>query len=140
MGKQIELDGRVSGLGKLGSRYWFYFRQNGKKYGVFFESFKPTFKPVNYNYETRLRREAAALARSEKPSRRFTLSAYVESVEQDGDLIRVKFLLPGPLNQTVTTRLYPSSEYEADMGIAVGAVMERLDWRPAMKNALAGVY
>ena len=122
-----ELDGQVSAMGKLDSRYWFYFRQNGKMYGVFFNSFKPTFKPVNYNHEHRLRHEAAALARSGKRSKSFTLAAYVESVKQDGDLIRVTFLLRGPLNQTITTGLKPSKQYQADTGIAVGAVMRETE-------------
>lgn len=139
MADQIQLDGRVSATGKLDSRYWYYFRQNGETYGVYYDSLNVGLKPVNFNYERSLRKHAAALSKSNKPSKRFTLPAFVESFESDGDLVRVTLLLPGPLNQTITTRFYPDRKFGADVGFVVGTVMEKLDLMPKTEIGINGV-
>ncbi|MDE1924935.1 MAG: hypothetical protein KGH79_02015 [Patescibacteria group bacterium] len=134
MTDQTQLDGRVSATGKLDSRYWYYFRQGGETYGVYYDALNLGFKPVNFNYERALQKRAAELAKSVKPSLRFTLPAFVESFDSDGGLVRVTLLLPGPLNQTITTRFYPDRKLGADVGFAVGAVMEKLDVRRKRKS------
>lgn len=139
MTEQIEYDGRVSAFGKPGSRHWFYFRQNGVTYSIRFRGFKLIPKPINYNYEIHLQRHAAALERSGRPSAQFTLKANVESVEPEGDLIRVQFCLRGPFNQVFTAVLYPLKEYGADLGIGINAVMTRLPVHKYIEKERIGV-
>lgn len=139
MTDQAQLSGRVSAMGKLDSRYWYYFRQNGETYGVYYDSLNLGLKPVNFNYERSLQKRAAELARSKKPSLHFNLPAFVESFELEGDLVRVTLLLPGPLNQTITTRFYHDRKFGADVGFAVGTVMEKLDRGPKAKIGRNGV-
>jgi hypothetical protein len=122
-----ELDGRVSRVGKIEDRYWYRFRQDGQEYGVLYECFGLGPKPVNFNYEVALQKEAAALAHSTKRSRRFKLPAYVETIEPDGEIVKVKLLLRGPLNQSIELRFRPDGMPAADVGFAVVAVMEKLE-------------
>lgn len=121
------LDGRVSRLGKLDGRYWYYFRQGDVEYGVRYEGFEVGLKPVNFNYERALQRHASGLARSKKRSRRFKLPAYVDTVQQDGENLKVKLFVRGPINQTIEMRFRPNGMPAADMGFAVVAVMEKIE-------------
>ncbi len=127
MTEQVQLDGHISRFGKPDSRYWYYFRQGGEEYGVFYENFKIGFKPTNYNYERALQREAAALARSKKRSIRFNLSGYIDSINHEKDFISVDVFLRGSFNQTIPIIVPPSLRCASDMGVVVSTVMEKLE-------------
>lgn len=109
-------------------RYRFHLLYRGREYGIIYESYIMTNVPVAFDYSKRFLAIAKQMELAGLKRRRFTLVATVEDIDaQNATGVKVRFLMPGHINQTHTFFLDPQrQDFKGKKGLRINCIMEEI--------------
>ncbi len=108
--------------------YGLYFTRGKGMYGIKFRSLSRALDPVNFDYRERFLEHAEKLDSSGEMVSKFSILGKLEDITTEDGKIKVRFLLPGALNQTFTVYLDPEKQdIKGKIGLEIQCLMKRIE-------------
>ena len=108
-------------------KYDLYFNGTRGIYGIRFVWALRAFEPANFDYMKKFKEEVDKLDSSGDASAMFSILGGLEDTRPEGDIVKARFLMPGPLNQTWTFNLDPQEQdFNGKMAIELRCLIKRI--------------